>query len=215
MCRFEAEFALIVRRQIAMSIRQFGFALIAALGLSLPAAAQDEADYGQPSRYSEDVDGYSQEEVVDAVSDFFGVTAEAAAAVVERVFSDLGRPVGYVAGEEVAGAVGVGLRYGEGYLTMRDGRQEHVYWQGPSIGFDTGGNASRVFVLVYRMDDPDRIFRRFPGVEGSAYFVGGMGVNYQRADGITLAPIRSGVGLRAGANVGYLAYSRRRNWLPF
>lgn len=198
-----------------MSIRKIAIALIAAAGLSMPALAQDEPDYGQPSQYSEDVDTYSREEVVEAVSDFFGVTAEAAAAVLERVFSDLGRPVGYVAGEEVAAAVGVGLRYGEGYLTMRNGQREHVYWQGPSIGFDTGGNASRVFVLVYRMDDPDRIYRRFPGVEGSAYFIGGMGVNYQRADGITLAPIRSGVGLRAGANIGYLAYSRRRNWLPF
>ena len=198
-----------------MTLPRLALALLAATGLAFAAHAQEETDYGQPSRYSEDVDGYSQEEVVDAVSDFFGVTAEAAAAVVERVFSDLCRPVGYVAGEEVAGAVGVGLRYGEGYLTMRDGRRQHVYWQGPSIGFDTGGNASRVFVLVYRMNDPDQIFRRFPGVEGSAYFVGGMGVNYQRADGITLAPIRSGVGLRAGANIGYLAYSRRRNWLPF
>jgi hypothetical protein len=198
-----------------MSIRKIAIALIAATGLSWPAMAQDDPDYGQPSQYSEDVDTYSREEVVEAVSDFFGVTAEAAAAVIERVFSDLGRPVGYVAGEEVAAAVGVGLRYGEGYLTMRNGQREHVYWQGPSIGFDTGGNASRVFVLIYQMDDPDRIYRRFPGVEGSAYFIGGMGVNYQRADGITLAPIRSGVGLRAGANIGYLAYSRRRNWLPF
>ena len=198
-----------------MSLDQRVLAMIAAAGLGFTAHAQQDPVYGQPDRHSEEADSYSQEEVVEAVSDFFGVTAEAAAAVVERVFSDLGRPVGYVAGEEVAAAVGVGLRYGEGYLTMRNGRREHVYWQGPSIGFDTGGNASRVFVLVYRLDDPDRIFRRFPGVEGSAYFVGGMGVNYQRADGITLAPIRSGVGLRAGANIGYLAYSRRRNWLPF
>lgn len=198
-----------------MPFRQFAIACLAAFGLAVPALAQQDPDYGQPSQYSDGVDTYSQEEMVEAVSDFFGVTAEAAAAVIERVFSDLGRPVGYVAGEEVAGAVGVGLRYGEGYLTMRDGERSHVYWQGPSIGFDTGGNASRVFVLVYNMDEADRIYRRFPGVEGSAYFIGGMGVNYQRADGITLAPIRSGVGLRAGANVGYLAYSRRRNWLPF
>ncbi|WP_420430658.1 DUF1134 domain-containing protein [Hyphobacterium sp.] len=197
-----------------MSIRRLAFALIAAFGLASPAFGQD-TDYGQPSQYSEGVDTYSQDEMVETVSDFFGVTAEAAAAVLERVFSDLGRPVGYVAGEEIAGAVGVGLRYGEGYLTMRNGERAHVYWQGPSIGFDTGGNASRVFVLVYNMDDTDRIYRRFPGVEGSAYFIAGLGVNYQRADGITLAPIRSGVGLRAGANVGYLAYSRRRNWLPF
>ncbi|GLK53196.1 MAG: hypothetical protein CMF76_07875 [Maricaulis sp.] len=185
-----------------------------ALGVAGTALAQDP-EYGQPSQYSEPVDTYSQDELVDAVSDFFGVTAEAAASVLERVFSDLGRPVGYVAGEEVAGAVGVGLRYGEGYLTMKNGVREKVYWRGPSIGFDTGGNASRVFVLVYNLDDPDRLFQRYPGVEGSAYLIAGMGVNYQRADDVTLAPIRSGVGLRAGANVGYLAYSRRRAWLPF
>ncbi|MAK63563.1 MAG: hypothetical protein CMF75_02295 [Maricaulis sp.] len=183
-------------------------------GLTPDADAQDP-DYGQPSQYSEPVDTYSQDELVDAVSDFFGVTAEAAASVLERVFSDLGRPVGYVAGEEVAAAAGIGLRYGEGYLTLKSGEREKVYWRGPSIGFDAGGNASRVFVLVYNLNDVDRLYQRFPGVEGSAYLVAGMGVNYQRADEITLAPIRSGVGLRAGANVGYLAYSRRRAWLPF
>jgi len=191
-------------------------ATIAALTVCLagPALAQDP-EYGQPSQYSDPVDTYSQDELTDAVSDFFGVTAEAAASTLERIFSDLGRPVGYVAGEEVSGAVGVGLRYGEGYLTMKNGVREKVYWRGPSVGWDAGGNASRVFVLVYNLDDPARLFQRFPGVEGTAYLVAGMGVNYQRADDITLAPIRSGVGLRAGANVGYLAYSRRRAWFPF
>jgi len=188
---------------------------LSSLGGAAALAQQGDPDYGQPSAYSEPVETYSQDELVDAVSDFFGVTAEAAASVLERVFSDLGRPVGYVAGEEVAGAVGVGLRYGEGYLTMKNGVRQKVYWRGPSIGFDTGGNASRVFVLVYNLDDPDLIYQRFPGVEGTAYLVAGMGVNYQRADDITLAPIRSGVGLRAGANIGYLAYSRERAWLPF
>ncbi|WP_300532321.1 DUF1134 domain-containing protein [Maricaulis sp.] len=189
--------------------------LIAALALSQTALAQQDPQYGQPSDYSEPIDSYSEDEVVDAVADFFGVTAEAAASVLERVFSDLGRPVGYVAGEEVAGAIGVGLRYGEGYLTMKNGERHKVYWRGPSVGWDAGGNASRVFVLVYNLEDTDRLFQRFPGVEGTAYFVAGLGVNYQRADDITLAPIRSGVGLRAGANVGYLAYSRNRRWLPF
>jgi len=173
-------------------------------------------DYGQPSQYQSNIDTYSREELVEVTADFFGVTAEAAASALERVFSDLGRPVGYIAGEEVAGAAGVGLRYGEGYLTLKSGGEaEKVYWQGPTIGFDAGGNASRVFTLVYDLHDVDRVYQRFPGVEGSAYFVAGLGVNYQRAGGITLAPIRSGVGLRAGANVGYLSYSRRRNWLPF
>jgi len=191
-------------------------ALLAALMLAAPLAqAQDDPDSSPPGEYEEPVETYSRDELAEAVSDFFGVTAEAGAAIIERVFSDLGRPVGYVTGEELSGAVGVGLRYGEGYLTMRNGVRQKVYWQGPSIGFDTGGNASRVFVLVYNLRDPDDIYQRFPGVEGTAYLVAGMGVNYQRADDITLAPIRSGVGLRAGANIGYLAYSRRRNWLPF
>ena len=89
-----------------------------------------------------------------------------------------------------------------------------VFWQGPSVGWDLGGNASRVFTLCYDLQYPDAIFRRFPGVEGTAYLIGGLGVNYQRADGITLAPIRAGVGLRLGANVGYLSYSRQRELLP-
>ena len=187
--------------------------------LALAACAsnqQSEPTYGQPSEYSEEIDTYSRDEIVEATADFFGVTAEAAASAVERVFSDMGRPVGYIAGEEVSGAVGVGLRYGEGYLTMKGGGEPtKVYWRGPSIGFDAGGNASRSFTLVYNMRDPDRLFQRFPGVEGSAYFIAGIGVNYQRADDITLAPMRTGVGLRTGANVGYLAYSRRRSWVPF
>jgi hypothetical protein len=194
------------------------FFAAAGAALALAACASNDApppDYGQPSAYQDDIDTYSRDEIVEATADFFGVTAEAAASALERVFSDLGRPVGYVAGEEVSAAAGVGLRYGEGYLTLKDGERRKVYWQGPSVGFDAGGNASRVFTLVYDLRDTDRLYQRFPGVEGSAYFVAGLGVNYQRADGITLAPIRSGVGLRAGANVGYLAYSRERNWLPF
>ncbi len=176
----------------------------------------DRPEYGRPSDYQSDIDTYSEDEIVEAAADFFGVTAEAAASAIERVFSDLGRPVGYIAGEEVSGAIGVGLRYGEGYLVMKSGEpRRKVYWQGPSVGFDAGGNASRVFALVYDLYETDRLYQRFPGVEGSAYFIAGLGVNYQRADDITLAPIRSGVGFRAGANVGYLSYSRRRNWVPF
>ena len=181
-----------------------------------PERSQTDPGYGQPSGYQENIDTYSREEIVEATADFFGVTAEAAASALERVFSDLGRPVGYIAGEEVSAAAGVGLRYGEGYLTLKGASDsQKVYWTGPSVGFDAGGNASRTFTLVYDLNDIDRLYQRFPGVEGSAYFVAGLGVTYQRADDITLAPIRSGVGFRAGANVGYVAYSRRRNWIPF
>jgi hypothetical protein len=98
---------------------------------------------------------------------------------------------------------------------MKDAEPIEVFWQGPSVGWDFGGNASRVFTLCYDLAEADDIFQRFPGVEGSAYVVGGLGVNFQKANGITLAPIRAGVGVRLGANVGYLAYSRKRNLLPF
>jgi hypothetical protein len=159
---------------------------------------------------------YSEPEIVDAAERFFGAGAEGVAAVVRHVFEDLGRPNGYIQGEEGSGAIGVGLRYGDGRLRLK-GRSgtTRVFWQGPSLGFDTGGNASKVFTLVYNMSDPAQIFQRFPGVDGSAYFIGGVGVNYQRRDGVTLAPMRAGVGFRLGANIGYLAYSRRRRLNPF
>ena len=130
------------------------------------------------------------------------------------MFRDNGRPTGYIAGTEGAGAIGVGLRYGSGLLYMKRRPQQKVFWQGPSVGWDLGGNASRVFTLCYNLWQPELLFQRFPGVEGSAYLVGGLGVNYQRADDITLAPIRAGVGLRLGANIGYLSYSRKRHWVP-
>jgi hypothetical protein len=157
---------------------------------------------------------YSAQELANAVSDFFGVTAETAGAIIERAFKDNGRPTGYIAGQEGSGAVGLGLRYGSGLLYMKNRANLKVFWQGPSIGWDFGGNASRVFTLCYNLQYPDMIYRRFPGIEGTAYFIGGLGINYQRAEDITLAPIRAGVGLRLGANLGYLAYSRRRHWFP-
>jgi hypothetical protein len=158
---------------------------------------------------------YSREEIVNNVSDFMGVTAEAAGGAVERIFAQNGRPTGYIAGEEGSGAFVVGGRYGRGLLYMKGRPPIEVYWQGPSVGWDFGGNASRVFTLCYDLEVPEAIYQRFPGVEGSAYLVGGLGVNYQKANGITLAPIRAGVGLRLGANIGYLAYTRKRNVLPF
>jgi hypothetical protein len=157
---------------------------------------------------------YSREELVNSVSDFLGVTAEAAGAAIERVFRDNGRPTGYIAGEEASGAFIGGLRYGKGLLYMKNRPTNQVFWQGPTVGFDWGGNASRVFTLCYNLQYPDAVYRRFPGVEGSAYLIGGLGVNYQRAENIVLAPIRAGLGLRLGANIGYLSYSRRRNWIP-
>jgi len=158
---------------------------------------------------------YTMEEIIQQGSDALGVAAESVGAAVQRVFQDYGQPTAYLAGEEASAALTVGARYGQGLLYMKERPTTQVFWQGPSIGFDAGGNASRVFTLCYNLEYPDAIFRRFPGVEGSAYLVGGLGVNYQRAENIVLAPIRAGVGLRLGANVGYLVYSRQRNILPF
>ena len=204
------------RRSLIIS----GFAALAAAPALGRQAQPSEPGQPTPSgsqhaSYTDPAQTYSDDELVNRVSDFLGVTAESAGAAVERAFKDNGRPTGYIAGEEASGAFGIGLRYGRGLLYMKDRPTEEVYWQGPSIGFDAGGNASRVFALCYNLQYPDAIYRRFPGVEGSAYFIGGLGVNYQRADSITLAPIRAGVGLRLGANMGYLAYSRKRQILPF
>jgi hypothetical protein len=168
-----------------------------------------------PGDANHPVPTYARDELINQVSDFFGVTAESAGAIIERIFRENGQPTGYIAGTEASGAFAVGLRYGHGLLYMKERPRQQVFWQGPSIGFDVGGNASRSFTLCYNLQFPDMIYRRFPGVDGSAYFIGGLGVNYQRAEDITLAPIRAGVGLRLGASVGYLAYSRTRHILPF
>jgi hypothetical protein len=199
------------RREATRALALLG--LVAGAGCA--SAQQERSADGDLLGGPNDPNTYSQDEIVTAVSGFFGSTAQAAGAAVERIFQDNGRPTGYIAGEEVSGAVTVGLRYGEGTLFLKSGGTRRVFWQGPTVGFDLGGNASKVFTLAYNLTDAEQIFRRFPGVEGSAYLIGGIGVNYQRADEITLAPMRAGVGLRAGANVGYLAYSRRRRYVPF
>ena len=157
---------------------------------------------------------YDQNELVSAVSTHLGVTSESAASAIERLFKDRGRPVGYITGEEGGGALTFGVKYGKGTLWMKDGRTQQVYWQGPTVGLDVGGEAAKVFTLVYGLNDPQYLYQRFPGVDGSAYLVAGMAVNYQRANGVTLAPVRSGVGVRLGANVGYTSYTRKRSIIP-
>jgi hypothetical protein len=192
-----------------------GLSLIATNALAQGAPPEREPGHEPNYPATTQAETYSRDELVNKVSDFFGVTAEAAGAVVSKVFKDNGRPTGYIAGEEASAAITVGLRYGKGLLYMKNHEAATVYWQGPSIGWDLGGNASRTFTLCYNLQHPGEIYQRFPGVEGTAYFIGGLGVNYQRSDDITLAPIRAGVGLRLGANLGYLAYSRKRHILPF
>ena len=178
---------------------------LAALVLwAAPATAQDD-----------DEDGYDMDEIVGKATGFFGETTEGLAKAIERVFEDQGRPNAYITGEEISGAIGFGLRYGNGMLHRKAGGRRQIYWQGPTVGFDLGGDASKVFVLIYGLGRADDIFQRFPGVDGSFYFIAGVGVNYQRSGDIVLAPIRTGVGLRAGANIGYLHYTREESYNPF
>ena len=158
---------------------------------------------------------YTANEISQAGADFFGITTEAMAKAVQHVFGDLGEPDAYIKGDEGSGAFIVGLRYGSGFLIRKGAEPRKVYWKGPSIGFDFGGNAAKCFTLIYELrGEEHRLLQRFPGVEGSIYFVAGLGVNYQRSGGVTLAPIRTGVGFRAGANVQYQVYSDRRDWFP-
>ena len=180
-------------------------------------AARQPTDPAYPIASDAAAPAYTADELVAAGSRELGIAAEAMGGAIERIFADQGdSPTAYIAGEEGAGSFVVGARYGRGALHMKDmSASREVFWQGASIGWDWGGNASRVFTLVYGLFHPDMLYRRYPGVEGTAYLVGGVGVNYQQADGIILAPIRTGVGLRLGANVGTMSYSRQRNVLPF
>lgn len=182
-----------------------------------PAAQSGSSANGNHSVPAGDVgpETYSMEETLTNAQKFFGGTSEGLAKAIEKAFHDLGAPNAYIVGDEGSGAFFVGLRYGEGQLYYKGGGATKVYWQGPSVGFDWGGNASKVFTLVYNLHWTRDLFQRFPGVDGSLYVVAGVGLNYQRANDITLAPIRTGVGLRAGASIGYLAYTQRPSWVPF
>ena len=165
---------------------------------------------GQAPAKSTQGSEYNDSELVTAISDHLGVTAESAASSIERIFKKQGRPVGYITGEEGGGALIFGAKYGAGTLWMKNGQSRKVYWKGPTVGFDAGAEISRVFTLVYDLDDMDDIFRRYPGVDGSAFLVAGMAVHYERANGVTLAPVRAGAGVRLGANVGYTSYVKKK-----
>jgi len=189
-------------------------ALGLALTFGLPAAAQTTGSISKASR-TESSNTYSTQEVIAVGHEFFGKASRDIAKVIEYVFQRQGEPTAYIVGEEGSGAFVGGLRYGEGTIYYKTGLKQRIYWQGPSVGFDFGANGSRSLVLVYNSAGPEDLYDRFAGVEGSAYLVGGIGVNFQRHDDVVLAPIRTGVGARLGANVGYLKYSRRPNWNPF
>jgi len=158
---------------------------------------------------------FSSNELVDAGHRFFGGVTRGLAMIVEKAVSQWGLPNGYILGEEASGAFVGGLRYGDGTLYTKNAGDLRVFWQGPSIGFDAGADGARTMMLVYNLPRTDAIFERFGGINGSAYFIGGFGMTALVANNITVVPIRSGLGLRLGANVGYLKFTNRPTWNPF
>jgi hypothetical protein len=166
-----------------------------------------QSDGGQSS--------FSADEIKGAGHRFFGEVSMDLARVIEYAFQRAGRPNGYILGEEAGGAFIAGLRYGEGTLYTKDAGNHRVFWQGPSVGYDFGAEGSKTMVLVYDLYSPSEIFNTYPGVDGSAYFIGGVGITFLARNHVRLAPIRSGVGLRLGANIGYLKYTRQPTWNPF
>jgi len=158
---------------------------------------------------------YTAQEIVDSGHKFFGETSGGLATVVEKIFASYGLPNGYLLGEEGSGALIGGLTYGEGTLYTKNAGDHKVFWQGPSLGWDFGGEGSRVMMLVYNLDDISSLYNRFGGVAGSAYVIAGVGFNVLQSNRVLIVPIRTGVGARLGVNLGYLKLTERPTWNPF
>ena len=160
-------------------------------------------------------DTFESNELIETGHKFFGAVSRSLAGVIEKAVSQWGLPNGYVLGQEAGAAVVAGLRYGDGMLYTKNAGDLRVYWQGPSIGWDFGGDGVRTMMLAYKLPSPRGVYQRFVGLEGSAYFVGGFGMTALTFDNIVVVPIRSGVGFRLGANLGYLKFTPSATWNPF
>jgi hypothetical protein len=182
-----------------------------------PPSAPPVAQPQSPEYQAQQAQGphYSSNEIVDAGHRFFGTISRGLAQIVEKAGSQFGLPNGYVLGQEAGGAVVAGVRYGEGILYTKNAGDLRVFWQGPSVGFDFGGEGARTMMLVYNLPATDAIYQRFAGIDGSAYFVGGLGMTALTMNNIVVVPIRTGVGMRLGANVGYLKFTPTATWNPF
>ena len=188
-------------------------ALAAVLG-GLPCAAS--AGPVQQVNAASPVDKtFNPDELVSSGHHFFGSISRGLALAVEEAVRRWGEPNGYILGQEASGAIVGGLRYGEGRLYTRNAGERRVFWQGPSVGFDFGGDGARTMMLVYKMPSVNALYRRFVGVDGSAYLIGGFGVTAVAADDMLVVPIRSGVGGRLGVNIGYLKFTPEPTWNPF
>jgi len=158
---------------------------------------------------------YKKDDLIGAAEGVFGKGAKGLAEILEKILKDQGEPNAYIAGREASGAIGVGFRYGSGTMMHSVEGSRPVYWTGPSLGFDLGGDAAKTFALVYNLYDNQDLYRRYPQVEGRAYFVGGLSGTYLRRGDVVIIPIRLGVGVRLGANIGYMKFSEKSRWLPF
>ena len=158
---------------------------------------------------------FNSGEIVESGHRFFGTVSRGLASGIETATSRWGKPNGYILGQEASGAFVGGLRYGEGTMYTRNAGDQHLFWQGPSVGFDAGADGDRTMMLVYNLASANGIFRRFGGVDGSAYFIGGFGFTALTGDDVVVVPIRSGVGARLGVNLGYLKFTSQSTWNPF
>jgi hypothetical protein len=188
-----------LKKHTTLKIAALVVALIGTIAMATPSRAEE----------------YTAQEIVDSGHRFFGATSGGLATVIEKIFSSYGLPNGYVLGEEGSGALVGGLTYGEGTLYTKNAGDHKVFWQGPSLGWDFGGNGDRMMMLVYNLDDVSNLYDRFAGVAGSAYVVAGLGFNVMKNGNVLLVPVRTGVGARLGVNIGYLKLTEAPTWNPF
>ena len=181
----------------------------------VPQTVPTPDDQVRADRTTAAADTYQRDDLLSAAEGVFGKGAQGLAGLLEKILKEQGRPNAYIAGREASGAFVVGLRYGSGLMTHKVEGQQPVYWTGPSLGFDVGGDANKVFVLVYNLYDTEELFHRFPAAEGRLYLVGGFAATYLRRGNVVLIPVRLGVGWRAGVNVGYMRFSHKSRALPF
>ncbi len=190
--------------------------VLAGLGTGpLAAQANPPAQQANPQPQQPQGNQYSSNEIIDTGHRFFGSVSRGLAQIVEKAGSQWGLPNGYVLGQEAGGAMVAGVRYGDGVLYTKNAGDLRVFWQGPSVGFDFGGEGARTMMLIYSLPATEAIYQRFVGIDGSAYFVGGLGMTALTASNIVVVPIRTGVGLRLGANVGYVKFTPSATWNPF
>ena len=204
-----------------LALRVAGIAMVAASLAAGPLGAQTMPQQPPPAASPgpppppHDSNHFSPDELIEAGHHFFGGVSRGLAMIMQKAFSQWGEPNGYILGEEGSGAFVGGLRYGDGTLYTKNAGDLRVFWEGPSIGFDAGADGARTMMLVYNLPATQAIFDRFGGVNGSAYFIGGFGMTALTANNIVLVPIRSGVGFRLGANLGYLKFTQQPTWNPF